>query len=77
MFCAEHRSEQTPVDWNRKRCKHAEGCGNFAYYAAASLPSIAVLQGAQENLRGGINLTGAHTAAGEWSTFVKVAHMYA
>jgi hypothetical protein len=36
MFCAEHRTVQASFDLNRKRCKHAEGCDNFAYYGAAS-----------------------------------------
>ena len=65
MFCAEHRTKQTSVDLNRKRCKHAEGCDNFAYYTVASLPSIDATMVPAENLRGGFNLTTAPAAAGE------------
>ena len=69
MFCAEHRTKQTSVDLNRKRCKHAEGCDNFAYYTVASLPSIdaPMVQAPTTagNLQGGINFTTAPAAAGE------------
>ena len=34
--CAEHRVATVDVNLNRKRCRHLEGCGHFAYYQAVT-----------------------------------------